>query len=57
MPVAEKACERIRKNVADRNGFFEEYGDKEGPLLYLIVATGNIYEDITQAKAAAKAGC
>lgn len=56
MPVAEKACERIRKNVADRNGFFEEYGDKEGPLLYLIVATGNIYEDITQAKAAAKQG-
>lgn len=56
MPVAESACERIRKNVADRNGFFEEYGDKEGPLLYLIVATGNIYEDITQAKAAAKQG-
>lgn len=56
MPVAEKACERIRKNVADRNSFFEEYGDKEGPLLYLIVATGNIYEDITQAKAAAKQG-
>lgn len=56
MPVAEKACERIRKNVADRNSFFEEYGDKEGPLLYLIVATGNIYEDIIQAKAAAKQG-
>ena len=48
--------QRIRKNVADRNSFFEEYGDKEGPLLYLIVATGNIYEDITQAKAAAKQG-
>ncbi|MBQ7624353.1 MAG: D-lysine 5,6-aminomutase subunit alpha, partial [Clostridia bacterium] len=31
-------------------------GDKEGPYLYIIVATGNIYEDITQAKAAAKQG-
>lgn len=56
MPVAEATAERIRGNVAQRNAFFEEYGDKEGPLLYLIVATGNIYEDITQAKAAAKQG-
>ncbi|MBI4925273.1 MAG: D-lysine 5,6-aminomutase subunit alpha [Bdellovibrio sp.] len=28
----------------------------EGPLLYVIVATGNIYDDIIQAKAAAQAG-
>ncbi|MCI6018951.1 MAG: lysine 5,6-aminomutase subunit alpha [Clostridiales bacterium] len=56
MPVAEATAERIRGNVAQRNAYFEEYGDKEGPLLYLIVATGNIYEDITQAKAAAKQG-
>ena len=31
-------------------------GDKEGPYLYIIVATGNIYEDIIQAKAGAKQG-
>mgnify|MGYP005769615671 FL=1 len=56
MPAVEKSCERIRQNVEKRKGFLETYGDKEGPLLYLIVATGNIYEDITQAKAAAKQG-
>lgn len=56
MPVAEANVERIRKNAEQRKAFLNEYGDKEGPLLYLIVATGNIYEDITQATAAAKQG-
>lgn len=54
--TAEKTVERIRKNVAQRNAYLEEYGDKQGPLLYIIVATGNIYEDIVQAKAGAKQG-
>ena len=56
MPVAEATVARIRKNVATRNEFLSEFGDKEGPYLYVIVATGNIYEDIVQAKAAAKQG-
>lgn len=56
MPVAMATVERIRGNAAKRNEFLSEYGDKEGPYLYVIVATGNIYEDITQAKAAAKQG-
>lgn len=56
MPVAMATVERIRGNVTKRNEFLSEYGDKEGPYLYVIVATGNIYEDITQAKAAAKQG-
>ena len=56
MPVVESTMARIRANVAKRNEFLECYGDKEGPYIYLIVATGNIYEDITQAKAAAKQG-
>ncbi len=56
MPVAKAFTERIKGNVAKRNEFLREYGDKEGPYLYVIVATGNIYEDITQAKAAAKQG-
>ncbi len=56
-PVAEAMCERIRGNVADREAYFNKFGgDKQGPLLYVIVATGNIYEDIVQAKAAAKQG-
>ena len=56
MPVATATVERIRGNVADRNAFLNEYGDKTGPYLYIIVATGNIYEDIVQAKAGAKQG-
>lgn len=54
---AQKMTERIRQNVQQRNQYFEDFGgDKEGPLLYVIVATGNIYEDIIQATAAAKQG-
>ena len=54
---AQKMTDRIRQNVQKRNQYFEEFGgDKQGPLLYVIVATGNIYEDITQATAAAKQG-
>ena len=52
-PVVDATMERINKNVRNRNNYLKEFGDKEGPYLYVIVATGNIYEDITQAKAAA----
>lgn len=55
-PVAQAAAQRIRANAAQRDAYLSEFGDKEGPYLYVIVATGNIYEDITQAKAAAKQG-
>ena len=55
-PVVKASLDRIRGNVAKRQAFLSEYGEKKGPYIYLIVATGNIYEDITQAKAAAKQG-
>ena len=55
-PTAKATAERIRRNVAQRDAYLAEYGDKEGPYLYVIVATGNIYEDIVQAKAAARQG-
>lgn len=55
-PNVSAMLERIKKNVAKRKDFLNEFGDKKGPYLYVIVATGNIYEDITQAKAAAKQG-
>ena len=55
-PVVRATVERINKNVAKRNAYLKEWGDKEGPYLYIIVATGNIYEDIIQAKAGAKQG-
>ena len=54
--VAKETVERIRKNRQTREAFLEKVGDKAGPYLYVIVATGNIYEDILQAKAAAKQG-
>lgn len=46
MPVAEATAERIRTNVAKRNDYLNSFGDKTDPYLYVIVATGNIYEDI-----------
>jgi len=42
----------LRHEVGDR---FDPEG-KNGPLLYVIVATGNIFEDVIQARAAAQAG-
>lgn len=55
-PVVEATLARINRNVGSRNDFLKKFGDKEGPYLYIIVATGNIYEDIVQAKAGAKQG-
>ena len=42
----------LRKETNDR---FDPEG-KNGPLLYVIVATGNIYDDVIQARSAAQAG-
>ena len=54
--VAKKMVEKIRKNRGVREEKLSRLGDKSGPYLYVIVATGNIYADIVQAKAAAKQG-
>ncbi|WP_026883082.1 lysine 5,6-aminomutase subunit alpha [Clostridium akagii] len=54
--TADNAIKIIKDNKEIRDKTLELYGDKEGPYLYVIVATGNIYEDITQAVAAAKQG-
>ena len=55
-PYLTASLDRIRSNVGKRKDYLKRFGDKQGPYLYLIVATGNIYEDITQAKAAARQG-
>ena len=55
-PYITASLDRIRGNVRKRNEYLDRFGDKQGPYLYLIVATGNIFEDITQAKAAARQG-
>ncbi len=54
--VAKETVKKIKENKGNRETYLEKFGDKEGPYLYVIVATGNIYEDIIQAKAAAKQG-
>jgi beta-lysine 5,6-aminomutase alpha subunit len=49
--------ERVRRNRFDRESALERFkGRNNDPLLYLIVATGNIYEDVKQARAAALKG-
>jgi beta-lysine 5,6-aminomutase alpha subunit len=48
---------RIDRSRADRDRMIKRHGDpKQRPWVYLIVATGDIYEDIPQAQAAARAG-
>lgn len=55
-PVVKETVKRIKANREEREAFLRSFGDKSGPYLYVIVATGNIYEDIIQAKAAARQG-
>ena len=48
---------RIDQRRAERERLVKRHGDpKQRPWIYLIVATGDIYEDIPQAQAAARAG-
>lgn len=49
---AREKRDSLRREVSDP---FDPEG-RNGPLLYVIVATGNIYDDVTQARAAAQAG-
>jgi beta-lysine 5,6-aminomutase alpha subunit len=55
-PFVERTLARIQSNRAERERRFASYPPDELPLLYAIVATGNIHEDIVQAEAAARAG-
>ena len=54
--IAEKTVERIRQNRATRKNYLNTIGEGRKPYLYVIVATGNIYEDVIQAQAAARQG-
>jgi beta-lysine 5,6-aminomutase alpha subunit len=54
--LAVDACNRITDNRVDRAERIARLGQGQQPWLYVIVATGNIYEDVIQAKAAVKAG-
>lgn len=55
-PYINQCVERIKSNVARRNEYLQTLGEGKKPYLYVIVATGNIYEDVVQAQAAARQG-
>lgn len=48
--------QRIADRRARRNNYLNTIGEGPKPYLYVIVATGNIYEDVVQAQAAARQG-
>jgi beta-lysine 5,6-aminomutase alpha subunit len=56
MEAARQADSRILERRRERDELVRRLGDPEKPWIYLIVATGNIHEDIPQARAAARAG-
>jgi len=53
---ARAAAAELRRRVAQRDALRAELGTGPAPLKYLIVATGNIHDDVEQARAAAQAG-
>ncbi len=56
LPLTIEGAKKIKENREIRSNLLNQYGEKQGPLLYVIVATGNIYEDIIQADSAARKG-
>ncbi|NMG46311.1 D-lysine 5,6-aminomutase subunit alpha [Aromatoleum toluvorans] len=54
--IAAKMCDHIATQRTVRAQQIEKVGEAHTPWLYLIVATGNIFEDIVQARAAAEQG-
>ncbi|MFH1583746.1 MAG: lysine 5,6-aminomutase subunit alpha, partial [Actinomycetota bacterium] len=54
--LVKNACLVIKKRKNERYELIKKLGDPKKPWLYVIVATGNIYEDVVQAKAAVREG-
>lgn len=55
-PVIDASLTRIRMRRKRREEYISTIGEGTKPYLYVIVATGNIYEDVVQAEAAARQG-
>ena len=55
-PYVDKHLEIIAGNRLRRENYITTLGEGSKPYLYVIVATGNIYEDVIQAQAAARQG-
>lgn len=54
--LAKKTVDKIKANREKREEYIRTLGEGRQPYIYVIVATGNIYEDIIQAQAAARQG-
>lgn len=55
-PYIDASIGQIKKNRKRRENYLATIGEGAKPYLYVIVATGNIYEDVIQAQAAARQG-
>ncbi len=55
-PFIEKGISIIKEKREKREKYLKTIGEGSKPYLYVIVATGNIYEDVIQAEAAARQG-
>ena len=54
--LGQKAAQHIAQRRAERDHLLEQHGTGPDPLHYVIVASGNIYEDVTAACVAARQG-
>ncbi len=55
-PYVQASLKRIKDRRAKKENYLNTIGEGPKPYLYVIVATGNIYEDVIQAQAAARQG-
>ena len=55
-PYIDETFKKIDMQKAKRAEMLQKIGEGPEPYLYVIVATGNIYEDVVQAQAAARQG-
>ena len=55
-PVIDENVNKIRARHERRDHYLNTIGEGPKPYLYIIVATGNIYEDVVQAQAGARQG-
>ena len=55
-PVVDESIAKIRARRQRRENYLDARGEGPKPYVYVIVATGNIYEDTIQAEAAARQG-
>lgn len=54
--LTSEALKKISRQRSYREEAYRHYGKRNIPAIYVIVATGNVYEDVIQAKAAVRQG-